>query len=108
MLANGANHAFRSRLERDYANYLYGLQLAGEIQSYAYEAVRLQLAPKTTLTPDFLVVTKGGQVEFHETKGWAREDAMVKLKVAARLFPSWRFVLVTRVRREWRMKEVPA
>ena len=61
--------------------------LAGDILSFRYEPIRFNLAPRTSYTPDFLVMLKDGSFEFHETKGWAREDAMVKLKIAARLYP---------------------
>jgi hypothetical protein len=42
-----------------------------------------------------------------ETKGFRRDDAMVKLKVAARLFPCFQFVLATRVRGVWVCTSVP-
>lgn len=105
--ATVARSPFRSKLEESYSGYLHVLMLAGDIQRYAYEPITLRLAPKTTLTPDFLVITKDGQLELHETKGFAREDAMVKLKVAARLYPFWRFWLVTRFRGEWKLRELP-
>ena len=83
-------------LESAYADRLEMLRLAGEIRDWKYEAITLKLAPKTTYTPDFAVVEKDGTLEFHETKGFMREDAHVKLKTAAALFPWFRFVLVTR------------
>lgn len=98
---------YRSKLEAAYSGYLQGLLLAGDIQSWSYEPIRLHLAVKTTLTPDFLVITKEGRLELHEVKGWAREDAMVKLKMAARLYSYWTFVLVKRVRGVWDIREMP-
>jgi hypothetical protein len=57
------------------------------------QAVTLKLAHDTRYTPDFMVV-HAGAVEFHEVKGFMREDAHVKIKVAARLFPWARFIVV--------------
>lgn len=81
-------------LERAYeAEVLKPALQAGEILWYAYESVKLKLAPKTHLTVDFFVMTKAGELEAHETKGFMREDANVKLKVAAAAFP-FRFLLI--------------
>lgn len=52
---------------------------------FAYEGVKLKLAPATFFTPDFIVMLSGGEIELHETKGFM-EDAAVNLKVAATLF----------------------
>lgn len=59
--------------------------------------IQLKLADDTRYTPDFNVVDQNGQLIFYETKGprfW--DDAKVKLKVAARQYPYYRFILVTR------------
>jgi hypothetical protein len=37
-----------------------------------------------------------GAVTFYETKGFMRDDAIVKIKTAAKQFPMFTFVLVTR------------
>lgn len=92
---------YRSKLEAFYAAHLAALQHAGEIQTWRYENIRLVLGAKTSLTPDFHVINKDGRHEFRETKGWAREDAMVKLKVAARQFAWATFYLVTRQQGQW-------
>jgi hypothetical protein len=43
-------------------------------------------------TPDFMVIAEDDVVEFHEVKGgfW-RDDAKVKIRVAAELYPMFRF-----------------
>lgn len=102
-----ARAPYRSKLEAAYASYLDTLIRTGEIIRYSYEPIRLNLAPKTTLTPDFLVITQDGAMEFHETKGFARDDAMAKLKIAARLYPWWRFWLVKKKRGIWDLRELP-
>ena len=60
---------------------------------WKFESVKLKLATLTYLTPDFFVLNKDAEVEFHETKGWMLDDAAVKIKVAAAMYP-FRFVLV--------------
>ncbi len=59
------------------------------------QAMTLKLGHDCRYTPDFMVVTAEGRIEFHETKGprfW--DDAKVKLKVAARLFAWAKFLLI--------------
>lgn len=65
----------------------------GKIKWFAYEPFRLRLADNTTYTPDFAYLTTGGQLVFVEAKGpFMRDDANVKLKVAAEMYP-FRFFL---------------
>lgn len=95
--------------EAAYATLLEARRRAGHLQAVAYEAITLKLAPRTTYTPDFLVVTDEGYVECHEVKGgFTRDDARVKLKVAAHAFPWFRFVLATYKAKRWTVVEVAA
>lgn len=80
----GEMNAFEARYERE---VLAPALLAGDIVWYRFEAITLILAPKTTLTIDFFVMTATGELEAHETKGFMEEDANVKLKVAREMFP---------------------
>lgn len=82
-----------NKLEARYNAELERRKQAGEVLWFEYEAIKLRLAKKTFLTPDFAVVNKAGEIEIHETKGFMQEDANVKLKVAAHMFP-FRFFLV--------------
>jgi len=52
-------------------------------------------------------VLPNGEVEFHETKGFMREAARVRLRVAAEMHP-FRFLLVKRAGGEWSVVEVRA
>ena len=83
-----------NKTEARYAEHLERLKLAGEILWYQYEAVTLKLADDTRYTPDFMVLLANGELEAHEVKGFWRDDARVKIKVAARLFP-FRFIAVS-------------
>lgn len=83
-----------NKLEARYATQLEARKRAGEIVWWAYEAITLKLAPHTRYTPDFAVITSDGAVEFHECKGFWRDDARVKIKVAAALFPWADFIAI--------------
>ena len=96
--------AYRSKLERRYASHLEAQQRAGIIRKIRYEAIRLTLAPRTTYTPDFMVELPDGSLELHEVKGWMRDDANTKLKIAAALWGCFRFVLVRWEDGQWTTK----
>lgn len=100
---------YRSKLEARYAGYLSARRHVGEIRDIRYEALQVTLAPHTTLRPDFLLDMPDRTVEIHEVKGervW--EDAWVKLKIAAVLWPWFRWYLVRRKKGEWIIKRVPS
>lgn len=82
--------------EQAYAAYLEGLRMAGHIAAYWFEAVKLRLAKSTFYTPDFLVILPDGSLEVHEVKGFWEDDARVKIKVAADLYP-FRFVAMKKL-----------
>src|SRR5688572_6464228 len=72
-----------NKLEERYACVLQSELLAGRIKAWAYEAEKLRLADGAWYTPDFRVVMPTDEVCFHEAKGFFREAARVRLKVAA-------------------------
>lgn len=84
-----------NKTEAAYAEHLRQLQLEGEVLWHRFESVKLKLAEKTHLTVDFFVMTKNGDLEAHEVKGFWEEDARVKVKVAAAMYP-FRFLAVQR------------
>jgi hypothetical protein len=98
-------------LERAYQAVLEQRRIAGEVYRYAYESVNLRLADRTFYRPDFWVVLADGAIELHEVKGghW-EEQAKVRTKVAAALFPELRFVVATRALKRdgggWSYREV--
>ncbi|WP_439449788.1 hypothetical protein [Stenotrophomonas sp. ATs4] len=90
-----------NKTEEAYAAHL-ALQLAaGEIAWFRFESVKLKLAEKTHLTIDFFVMTAAGDLEAHEVKGFWEEDARVKVKVAAAMYP-FRFLAVQRAAGGWK------
>lgn len=82
-----------NKTETAYAAHLEAKKNAGMIHWYAFEAMKLKLADNTTYTPDFAVLADDDVLEFHEVKGFWEDDARVKIKVAAALFP-FRFIAV--------------
>ena len=93
-----------NKLEARYAQYLEALKFGGEIRDFRFEPFRLKLADRCTYCPDFFVVTKDGGFEVHECKGFMRDDAAVKLKVASENFPWWQFKLIKWVKGQWEVK----
>ena len=78
--------------ERDFAVLLEAKRRNGDIASWRFEPVTLTLARGSGYTPDFMVIGTDGSVEFAETKGFWREAARVRIKVAATLFPEFTLI----------------
>jgi hypothetical protein len=99
--------------ERLYAEYLELRRQGGEIRAWWFEAVTFRLAEKCKFSPDFMVQMPDHGLQFHDVKAtWSKdgkehahveEDARVKLRVAAGMFP-FKFAIVWRSRAtgEWR------
>lgn len=88
-----------NKTEKLYAGHLELLKKADEIKDYRFEPLNLRLAKNTFYRPDFLVITQF--IEFHEVKGHWEDDARVKIKVAAELFPWFRFIAVQYEKKQW-------
>jgi len=83
-----------NRTEAAYARWLDSRQAEGQIAWHKFEGIKLRLADNTFYSPDFLVLCADGALEVHEVKGFWQDDARVKIKVAASLFP-FGFIAVT-------------
>jgi hypothetical protein len=83
---------YRSKTEARYAEVLQARQAGGEIAQWWFEGLKLRLAHHTFYTADFLVqVNDIPPLELHEVKGFWRDDARVKIKVAAQHYPCFVF-----------------
>lgn len=94
-----------NKLEQRYAaEILRPRILCREITWFAFEPMRLKLAPNTTYTPDFGALRADGGFELHEVKQiWIdkeggqrvgyKDDARVKVKLAAQAFPFFEFIV---------------
>jgi hypothetical protein len=103
--------------EADYASHLELRRIAGEVVWYAFESVTLILedpkdaSVRIAYTPDFIVITSGGDKEAHEIKGnrkangrvkaFMRDDARVKLAWARQKFPWVAFRAMHKVDGVW-------
>jgi len=93
-----------NKTEAAYDAHLWSLR-GRSIVWHKFEAVKLRLADTTFYSPDFAVQTISGQIEMHEVKGFWRDDARVKIKVAAALYP-FRFLAVTKEKGGgWKVEE---
>lgn len=92
------------RLNKTERAYLEFLKANGE-DWIGIQCVTLKLADDCRLTPDFATIDKDG-LTLIDVKGFQREDALIKMKVAARMFPWARFVIVKRDGANWSHAEV--
>lgn len=83
-----------NKTEATYDQHLWGRFFAKEILWHKFEAIKFRLADNTFYTPDFALLTADGFLEIHEVKGFWQDDARVKIKVAAAMYPL-RFIAVT-------------
>lgn len=84
-----------NKTEAEYDDYLEGDERSDLILWRKFEGIKLRLADNTFYTPDFAVMRADGVIELHEVKGFWTDDARVKIKVAASLYP-FVFIAVTK------------
>lgn len=89
-----------NKTEAAYARRLEALKFNGEVLWWAFEPVNIRLADNTFYRIDFMVQLASGEIQCHEVKGFWREDARVKIKVAAALLP-FKFIACRLVKGEW-------
>jgi hypothetical protein len=82
-----------NKTEAEYAEDLDWAKSFGHIQWYKFEGIKFRLADNTFYTPDFIVMSESGEIEVHEVKGFWTDDARVKIKVAADMYP-FKFIAV--------------
>jgi len=104
-----------NKLEARYAAHLELRKTVGEIRDWRFEPMKLRLAKSTFFDVDFLVEVKDAwgtmtdeySIELHEVKGHWEDDARVKMKVAAAMFPWWTFrgVQWDKEKKDWKHEE---
>jgi hypothetical protein len=98
----------KNATEESYGQHLELRKQAGDVAWYRFEGLKLRLADNTFYTPDYFVMRTDGHLEVHEVKGRWMDDARVKIKVAAEMYP-FRFIAVkAKPKREgggWTMEE---
>jgi len=90
-----------NKTEEDYSLVLQAEKDAEEIHDFMFEPIKLKLADLCYYSPDFMVLSNDGFIEFHEVKGTksngkilAEEKAIVKIKTAAEQFWMFKFKIV--------------
>lgn len=76
-----------NKLESRYAQHLDILKLSGEVSNWWFEKVAIRIGERGFWHPDFLVHLSNGLIEFHDTKGHVKDDALVKAKAVAEQLP---------------------
>jgi len=95
-----------NKLEQGYAARLDLRVRAGDVACWEFEGIRLRLGEGAYYKPDFLVIRPSGAVELHETKGFWREAARVRIRAAAERYWYFRFVAVKNDRANgWTVEE---
>jgi hypothetical protein len=92
-----------NKWETEYAQILELRKRTGEIEWWKFEGMTLRLADGARFTPDFAVKFTVAGLQFHEVKGFMREAAFVRLKVAREMFP-FPFKLIKKI--DGRLQEV--
>lgn len=91
-----------NKTEKRFLDWLWQRALPG--QYIGVQSITLKLADDCRYTPDFVTIFQG-DIRAYEVKGFWRDDAKVKIKVAARMFPM-RFVVVQWIKGQWQFSEV--
>lgn len=89
-----------NKTEAAYSATLEGRKSLGSVSWFKFEGVKLRLADNTFYTPDFFVMLTSGELECHEVKGYWQDDARVKIKVAADLYPFQFFGITAKPKKE--------
>jgi len=113
--------AYRSKLEMRYSGRLKLQFLDKRIKGWTFEPDKLQITfgnePEYYI-PDFRVTNLDGTVDYHETKcarfkkngKWKTpmkaKEGLLKLKIAADLYPDATFYLVEWIEGQWIMTEI--
>jgi hypothetical protein len=70
------------------------------------QAVTLKLGDDCRFTPDFSYINAFGRMIFEDVKGFQRDDALVKIKTAARMFSWATFLIVKKDKAGWQVTEI--
>jgi hypothetical protein len=96
-----------NRTESRFAEGLEARRLCGEIKVWAFEPEVLALGPEMSFCPDFRVVELDGSVSWYDVKrlrGWSHEDATIKIKMAAVLYPDDAFYQARWDGKTWKIR----
>lgn len=86
-----------NKTEREYLMFIRHLGFSW----VGVQNITLKLGHDCRFTADFVTIDKNGHIQAREVKGFMRDDALVKLKVAARMFPFLEFIVVRKTKGGW-------
>lgn len=95
-----------NKWEEQHAGMLWIRVMAQDVSGYHFERFRFKIGKKCLYIPDFVLLENDGSFSVDEVKGFRRDDAMVKIKVAALMYPQITFRLWEQKRGAWKMTEV--
>lgn len=93
------------KMNKTEAQYAERLKSCPDVIWWEFEGITLRLGNDCRYTADFAVMLADGSIELHETKGFMRDDALVKLKVAAASYP-FKVILVRYAKGVWSSDEI--
>ena len=93
-------------LNKTEAAYLDELQSSDKYAAIHTQGITFLLGANCRYTPDFFTVDKEGKAVAWEVKGFWRDDARVKIKVAARMYRWVKFIAVQKEKGDWVYEEI--
>ena len=94
------------KLNKTESAYLDELRCDPQYVAIHVQSLTLKLGDDCRYTPDFVTIDKEGKCKCHETKGFWRDDARVKIKAAARMYRWMEFVAVTKQKGDWQYEQI--
>lgn len=86
-MARDKDRLYDNKLEAEYAAHLEAERQAGKIDHWWVKPFKVRLANNCTYEIDFMVQELDGSIRMDETKGFVREDALLKMKFFVQLYP---------------------
>ena len=93
-------------LNKTESAYLDELRSNPEYIAVHVQAITLVLGDDCRYTPDFITLDRNGACKAHEVKVFWRDDARVKIKVAARTYRWISFVAIQKKKTEWIYEDI--
>lgn len=89
----GADEVALAALNKTETRYYAILKTRPNLLWIGVHVIRFRLAANTHYTPDFATLDTNGLMTMIDTKGaWTWEDAQLKMKLAARMLPMFRWM----------------
>ncbi len=85
-----------NKTEAEYAQYLELQKHSGNILWYKFEGIKFRLGDACHYSPDFAIMRSDNSMEIHEVKGFWRDDAKVKIKIASEMYP-FKFIAIKKL-----------